>query len=85
MSQNRIKIIQAVCDTGPVASRSEAKRLINIGAIALDDVVVDDPMAVLPEDGSVEIRVGKRKFLVTLDSGTISHSAEVTTSGDYAV
>ncbi|MCK9265956.1 tyrosine--tRNA ligase [bacterium] len=57
-----ILIIDLICSTGLVSSRSEARRLVIQKAVKLDDVVINDPLErVKVEEGQI-LKVGKRKF-----------------------
>lgn len=59
----RIGILNLVSSSGLASSNSEARRLVQQGAVHLADERVSDPRAeVAPEDGSV-LRCGKRGFV----------------------
>lgn len=56
-------ISEALLATHSAASRTEAKRLVNEGAVEINGVVVRNPQALLPKQAENIIKVGKRKFL----------------------
>ncbi len=56
-------IFTVMNDVGFAASRAEARRLIQQGAVSLDGVKVGDPYVSLPDGRSALLRVGKRRFL----------------------
>jgi tyrosyl-tRNA synthetase len=49
-------------DTGLVKSTSDGRRMIQQGAVTLDGVKIDDINASVPAQGSVLLKVGKRRF-----------------------
>jgi len=55
-------IIDLVCATGLVTSRSKTRRLVEQGGIRVDGVVVDDPVAVVGIQDGVVIQIGKKRF-----------------------
>lgn len=62
-NDDSIGIIQLLTETKLVASRSEARRMIEQGGVSVDgERIVDDSSTVALEK-SVVVRVGKRKFL----------------------
>lgn len=55
--------LSIIAGTGLVASKSEAKRLIEQGAVEIDGVIIKDwKKEIRPQKGMI-IRVGKRKFV----------------------
>jgi tyrosyl-tRNA synthetase len=56
-----IDVIQTITDAGVVASRSEARRLLSQGALALDGQTIKEAQ-ILVREGSL-IRVGRHRFL----------------------
>lgn len=58
-----VKISQLMVDYGLAASNGEAKRLIKGGGVSLDEEKVSDPFQELSFNGSVVLKVGKRKFV----------------------
>ena len=56
-----IGAIQLVRQVGFASSNSEARRLIEQGAVTLDDSRIDDPTARITIDGSPVLKVGKRR------------------------
>jgi len=56
---------------GMVASSSEARRLIDQGAVKVDGVVVRDVEAVRAVVSGGTVQVGKRRFVKLVDSGSI--------------
>ncbi|MYF04422.1 MAG: tyrosine--tRNA ligase [Holophagales bacterium] len=52
-----------IADTGLTASRAEARRLIQQGAVSLDGEKIGDPYFTLPDGVNVLLKVGKRRFL----------------------
>ncbi|SHE27714.1 tyrosyl-tRNA synthetase [Marinitoga hydrogenitolerans DSM 16785] len=57
-----IKAIDLVMATKSVSSKSEAKRLINQGAVKLNDIKINDPFQLLEIKGDEILRIGKRRF-----------------------
>lgn len=56
-------ITASLVATNMVASRSEAKRVIEQGGTALNDRIITNPNEIInPKDGDI-LRVGKRKFV----------------------
>lgn len=54
--------------TGMVASKSEARRLIDQGGVRVDNAIIGDREAVIRPDNGMIVQVGKRKFIrVKLD------------------
>nr|WP_240739321.1 S4 domain-containing protein [Marinitoga lauensis] len=60
--EKNISAIDLVMKTKSVSSRSEAKRLINQGAVKINDVKIDDPFQLLEINGDEVLRIGKRRF-----------------------
>lgn len=63
-SNNNIRLIQILTDSGLSASNGEAKRFVEMGAVKIDDIKVSDPNLVLSIDdidGRI-IKRGKRFF-----------------------
>lgn len=54
-------VLDVLVDAGLVQSRSEARRLVQQKGVRLDGNVLDNPMAVFPGKGVLQ--VGKRKFV----------------------
>lgn len=58
-----IEITNLLVNLQMAESKSEAKRLIEQGGVAINDKIIKDPsLTFAPKDGSV-VRVGKRKFI----------------------
>ena len=57
-----INILDLLIKTGLVPSRSEGRRLVQQNGIAVDDVKVNDPNAVINIETSVVIKKGKKIF-----------------------
>lgn len=62
-SQAQVRIIDLLVDARLVSSRSEAKRLVNQGAVEAEGVILTDPQMVVKLKEDMIIRVGKRKFI----------------------
>jgi len=54
-------VLDVLADSGIVASRSEARRMLKQNAVSLDGKKLNDPFAPFPGPGV--LRVGRRKFL----------------------
>ena len=50
-------------DSDLIKSKSEAKRLINQGAVSIDGKKIDDINFNIDTNSTVVLKVGKRKFL----------------------
>ncbi|MCH9031606.1 MAG: tyrosine--tRNA ligase, partial [candidate division Zixibacteria bacterium] len=61
--EGKIAVLEAMTTGGIVASKSEARRLINSGAVSIDETKVSDVNHEIRLSGSQVIRVGKRRFL----------------------
>jgi tyrosyl-tRNA synthetase len=59
----KIRIVELLVQTGLANSKSEAKRLIQLGGVSIDGVKINDIDATVELDKSFVIKVGKRKFL----------------------
>jgi tyrosyl-tRNA synthetase len=59
----KIRIVELLVQTGLANSKSEAKRLIQLGGVSIDGVKINDIDATVGLDKSFVIKVGKRKFL----------------------
>lgn len=55
-------ILDALVEAKLASSKSDARRLIQQGAVDLDGRPVTDPASPLPEGRDVDIKVGKRRF-----------------------
>ena len=64
------ELLQMLLEEGLVRSRSEAKRLIEQGAVDIDGKKVTDAHATVPS-GSI-IKVGKRRFAKVINTDTIT-------------
>ncbi len=58
-----ISITDALFESGMVASKKEAKRMIQQGGVSVDGNKVDDPFEMINFSGFRILKVGKRKFL----------------------
>ncbi|NJN64665.1 MAG: tyrosine--tRNA ligase [Acidobacteria bacterium] len=58
-----IWLAKLLAETELAKSSSEARRLIQQGAVKLEGARVDDESLVIPRQGSVLLQVGKRRFL----------------------
>lgn len=63
IAQNKIGIIRLLTETGMVSSNSEARRLIEQGAVSVDGERVVDAEASVMIGNSVVLKVGKRRFV----------------------
>ena len=61
-SSNPIALAALLAEAGLAPSKSEARRLVGQGAVAINDERVDDPQAEMKFAGGEIIRVGKRRF-----------------------
>jgi tyrosyl-tRNA synthetase len=59
----KIRIVELLVQTGLANSKSEAKRLIQLGGVSIDGVKINNIDATVGLDKSFVIKVGKRKFL----------------------
>lgn len=57
-----ISAVDLLMKTNSVSSKSEAKRLINQGAVKINDVKINDPFQLLEIKGDEVLRIGKRRF-----------------------
>lgn len=60
--ENNVSVIDLLMRTKSVSSKSEAKRLINQGAVKLNDEKINDPFQLLEIKGEEVLRIGKRRF-----------------------
>lgn len=60
--RDEIKLFEVLVEANLAPSRSEARRLVEQGAVSIDGARASDPAAALP-DGEALIQVGKRKFV----------------------
>ena len=58
-----INIIALLTETKLVASKGEARRLIDQGGVSIDDERVTDPNMLVPNKDEFILKVGKRRFL----------------------
>ena len=63
IQNNKESLISIMINSKMVISKSEARRLINQGAVRLDSNKVSDPFLVIQSNKSLMLKVGKRKFL----------------------
>ncbi|MEK7250276.1 MAG: tyrosine--tRNA ligase [Bacteroidota bacterium] len=63
VSNDSIGIVELLTETKLVASKSEARRMIDQGGVSVDGNKIDDDKAVIELHRDVIIKVGKRKFL----------------------
>jgi tyrosyl-tRNA synthetase len=61
-----MSITALLMDAKLVASKSEARRLIDQGGVSIDEERVTDPNLLLPEKDEFILKVGKRRFLKVL-------------------
>ncbi len=62
ISQKQIDILSLLKDTGLVASKSEARRLVEQGGIKVDQQKISDPAQIIDVSKSVIVQCGRRKF-----------------------
>ncbi|KAF2955631.1 tyrosine--tRNA ligase [Marinitoga sp. 38H-ov] len=60
--EKSISAVDLLLKTNSVSSKSEAKRLINQGAVKLNDEKINDPFQLLVINGDEILRIGKRRF-----------------------
>ena len=58
--EGKMGILQLLTDAGLVGSKSEARRMVDQGAVSVDGVKINDQHAVVSIAGGVVLRVGKR-------------------------
>ena len=63
VSNDSIGIVELLTEAKLVASKSEARRMIDQGGVSVDGNKIDDDKAVIELHRDVIIKVGKRKFL----------------------
>ena len=59
----KVSLVALMAESKLVSSRSEARRLIQQGAVDLDGQRVEDPLAAVPVKNGSLLKVGKRQFL----------------------
>tara|TARA_B100000029_G_scaffold10085_1_gene10994 strand:- start:6638 stop:7852 length:1215 start_codon:yes stop_codon:yes gene_type:complete len=60
---NKATILSIMCDSKLIESRREARRLINQGAVSINNNKIKDITEMIDLTSSVVLKVGKRKFL----------------------
>jgi len=63
-----IKLVDLINESNLVKSKSEVKRLINQGAVKLNDILIDDIHFVVAHGNDCILKVGKRRFLKIISS-----------------
>ena len=63
IQNSKESLISIMINSKMVISKSEARRLINQGAVRLDSNKVSDPFLVVQSNKNLMLKVGKRKFL----------------------
>jgi tyrosyl-tRNA synthetase len=63
LANEGVWIVRLLTDSGMVSSSSEARRLIQQGAVSIDGHRLDDSEAEVTLRGGEVLKVGKRKFL----------------------
>lgn len=63
IKNNENNILTIMTDSDLIKSKSEAKRLINQGAVSIDGKKIDDINFNIDTNSTVVLKVGKRKFL----------------------
>ncbi len=63
LTDGRIGIVDLLVNTKLAPSKREARNLINGKGIAVDDVIIEDPTAMIEINGSVILRKGKKTFV----------------------
>ena len=58
--EGKMGILQLLTDAGLVGSKSEARRMVDQGAVSVDGVKINDHNAVVSIAGGIVLRVGKR-------------------------
>lgn len=70
LAEGRIGVLTLLVKAGMVASNAEARRMVQQGAVRIDDEVVRDPQLFLqPVHGAI-LKCGKRRFARILISGS---------------
>jgi len=59
----KIRVVELLVMTGLASSKSEAKRLIQLGGVSIDGVKINDIDAQVELEKPFVVKVGKRKFL----------------------
>ncbi len=57
-----IGIIKLLTEAGLVSSNSEARRMVDQGAVSVNGIKIDDPNALVHLERSAVVKVGKRRF-----------------------
>ncbi|MCS7230055.1 MAG: tyrosine--tRNA ligase [Candidatus Kryptonium sp.] len=63
VNDGKIRVVELLVQTGLASSKSEAKRLIQLGGVSIDGNKINDIDSVVTLEKSFVIKVGKRKFL----------------------
>jgi tyrosyl-tRNA synthetase len=61
-SPNPIRILDLIKELGAAPSSSEARRLVEAGAVSIDEIKITDPRATIAIKPGLLIRVGKHRF-----------------------
>lgn len=67
MKNCRVKLVNLLLKTGLATSNSEARRMIDQGAVRLNGEKIDDIMAEIPVTTGLILQAGKRKFIKLVD------------------
>ncbi len=63
IEEQKVRVVELLVMTGLASSKSEAKRLIQLGGVSIDGTKINDIDAQVELDKSFVLKVGKRKFL----------------------
>ncbi len=63
LTDGKIGIVDLLVNTKLAPSKREARNLINGKGVAVDDVIIEDPTAMIEINGSVILRKGKKTFV----------------------
>jgi len=58
-----MNILTLLTESKLVASKGEARRLIEQGGVTIDNERVSDPLSLLPDKIEFIVKIGKRRFL----------------------
>jgi len=62
VSEGEISIVKLVVLSKCATSNSEARRLVQQGAVSVDNEKIRDPYQMIPVKGEITLKVGKRRF-----------------------
>lgn len=63
-------LLDVIFEAGLVKSKGEGRRLMQQSAVSVDDTRITDPTAAVPEGDEIIVKVGKRRFVKIIRSGS---------------